>query len=119
MNPARRSRLALVTVLSALPWLGGCAVAMVGGAVVATAVSVTGTVVSTGVELTGKAVGAGIDAMAAPSQPKPPPAPAAGPATVASVPVRPASAAVLAAQTTGVTTSEPVVPTPLEPRLAP
>jgi hypothetical protein len=91
--------------LCATPLLGGCAAAMVGGAVVAGAVSVTSAVVVTGVELTGKAVGAGIDAMAAPKEPKPD-----GATQVAAIPALPV------AETTAVSSSQPVAPTPLEPR---
>ncbi|MFT4196263.1 hypothetical protein [Ottowia sp.] len=53
-------------LLLALAGLQGCAVAT--GAVGA-AVSVGGAVVATGVTLTGKAIGAGIDALSAPDGP--------------------------------------------------
>ena len=52
-------------LLLALAGLQGCAVAT---STVGAAVSVGGAVVATGVTLTGKAIGAGIDALSAPSE---------------------------------------------------
>ena len=118
-SPLQRC-LAVPALLCATALLDGCAVAMVGGAVVAGAVSVTSAVVVTGVELTGKAVGAGIDAMGAPKEPKP-----AAPVTVAAAPTKPDGAtkavppvALPLAESSAVSSSQPVTATPLEPRPA-
>lgn len=61
MPPTRRQAFLLVTALSLLPALNGCAVVTVAGAVAGAAISVGGAVVSTGVKVTGKVIEKTVD----------------------------------------------------------